>query len=161
MSGEEPSEAHVPAQQPPPGPPPRVPPPHGEQGRPPDREGQAPQGPTAPVRVIGRLRHQEDFRRLRREARRYRSGPLSVAFAPDDSLDRPLVGFGIGRAVGSAVARNRLRRRLREALRHMPVEPPAGRYVFRAAPGAATLDWPATLRHATRLIATLRDREAA
>jgi ribonuclease P protein component len=161
VSGEEPSEAHLSAEQPPPGPTPRLPAPHVQQGRSPHREGAPPQGPSAPVRVIGRLRRREDFDRLKVGARRFRSGPISVLYSPDAELATPLVAFGIGRAVGPAVVRNRLRRRLREALRQVPSDPPAGRYLIRVTPAAARLDWDGVWRHVERVVGTVRAEAVA
>lgn len=50
----------------------------------------------------------------------------------------PLVAYAIGRPVGTAVVRNRVRRRLRAAAAAAAPAWPAGSYLVRATPAAAT-----------------------
>jgi ribonuclease P protein component len=52
--------------------------------------------------------------------------------------------------VGNAVVRNRVRRRLREAARH--VELPAGSYLVRVNPAAATLSFQELSTHLSRAV---------
>lgn len=67
--------------------------------------------------MIDRLSGRDSFRRFD-DARRYRSGPLTVLVA-DPPGDQPAVAFAVPRRVGGAVVRNRVRRRLREAARDL------------------------------------------
>ena len=64
-----------------------------------------------------RLRHADDFARLRRDGRTYHHPFLVVSLAPND-LKHNRYGFITARRLGNAVVRNRIRRRLREAIRH-------------------------------------------
>lgn len=97
----------------------------------------APQGPPPPVGLIWRLRGQASFRRLRREGRRLRSGPIVVTYVLDPHMTPPQVAFAIGRPVGPAVVRNRLRRQLRAQLRALAGAGslPAGLYLVGVRPG--------------------------
>lgn len=96
--------------------------------RPGRAESTSPQGPSPSVGLIDRLHRGHDFRRLRLEGTRVRSGVLWCMMLPDSSCAAPQVAFAIGRSVGSAVTRNRIRRRLREILRSTPLVP--GLYLF-------------------------------
>ncbi len=93
--------------------------------------------------MIGRLRLRDDFRRLRREGRTVRRGPLRLVHcatgAGPDTGTR--VAYAIPRTVGSAVVRNRIRRRLRAILVERDRRPggvPTGDYLVRVSPAAAT-----------------------
>lgn len=69
--------------------------------------------PRAP---LGRLRREQDFRRVYRDGAR-RATRLIVLHALPNELDTVRLGIAVSRRFGRAVARNRLRRRLREAVR--------------------------------------------
>lgn len=68
-----------------------------------------------------RLRKRDDFLRLRREARFYRSTLCLLACLPND-LPHNRFGVVTSKRLGNAVTRNRTRRRLREAARLMDHE---------------------------------------
>jgi ribonuclease P protein component len=76
--------------------------------------------------LIERIHGRATFRRFGPEARRIRSGPLTVVVA-DRQDGRAAVAYAVSRRVGPAVVRNRLRRQLRAAIRSIdlaaPVDP--------------------------------------
>jgi ribonuclease P protein component len=110
-------EAHISAQQPPAGHPARLPPSDEHAGGPGDRSITAPEGPRAPLGLIGRVGDRATFDALRRRGRRARSGPVTVVHVPGSYEVR--VAYAVGRKVGPAVVRNRIRRRLRAAVRDL------------------------------------------
>jgi ribonuclease P protein component len=59
-----------------------------------------------------RLRHSQDFARLRHSGQAQRHPLLLLSYAPN-ARDHNRYGFVIGKAVGGAVVRNHLRRQLR------------------------------------------------
>ena len=63
-----------------------------------------------------RLRHTEDFQRLRREGRSYPNKLLLMSVSPN-VLGHNRYGFIVSKQLGKAVRRNRIRRRVREAVR--------------------------------------------
>lgn len=65
-----------------------------------------------------RLRHAEDFRRLRRIGRVYRH-PLVMLSLCENHHETNRYGFITGKRLGSAVKRNRVRRILREIMRNL------------------------------------------
>lgn len=54
----------------------------------------------------------------------------------DSALDRPHVGYALGRSYGNAVSRNRLRRQLREIVKTREPQMLPAYYVFGASPRA-------------------------
>ena len=64
-----------------------------------------------------RLRHKEDFARLRQTGRVWRHPLLLVSVTPN-GLPHNRYGFVTSKQLGGAVVRNRIRRLLREAMRH-------------------------------------------
>ena len=70
----------------------------------------------APRNALGRLRRDEEFRRVYRDGAR-RATTLVVLHALPNGLGTARLGIAVGGRFGPAVARNRLRRRLREAVR--------------------------------------------
>jgi ribonuclease P protein component len=70
----------------------------------------------APRTALGRLRREEDFRRIYRDGTRHAT-PLLVLHTLPNQFQAVRLGFAVGRRFGRAVIRNRLRRRLREAAR--------------------------------------------
>lgn len=142
MAEEAQGEAHIPAQQAAAGHPPRLPPPHEHPSRAGDRPQPAPEGPRAPLGLIGRLGDRATFDALRREGRRARRGPMTVTHLPGPREVR--VAYSIGRKVGTAVVRNKVRRRLRAAVRELDVTTgglPTGAYLVAVGPGAAGLPY--------------------
>lgn len=133
-------EAHVPAEDPPPGTTSWFPAPHVRPGRPSRGEGAAPEGPFPPVGLTWRLSGRNAFARLRRSGTKGHSGPLTVVTTPT-STPRPRVAYAIGRRVGPAVRRNRIRRRLRAIVRSMELDGslPMGDTLVIAAPGARNM----------------------
>lgn len=63
-----------------------------------------------------RLRHNDDFARLRREGRAFHQCALLLSFTPN-GLTHNRYGFITSKQLGKAVVRNRVRRLLREAVR--------------------------------------------
>jgi ribonuclease P protein component len=63
-----------------------------------------------------KLKRNEDFARLRREGRAYRS-PLFLMNAVANTVGHNRYGFVTGKRLGKAVRRNRVRRLIREAVR--------------------------------------------
>src|SRR5579859_2566198 len=156
VSGASSEQAHVPAEQPPPGEGPRLPRADAYPGWP-RRPGRAPpQGPRA-ARCLtrsasetgspvlpqqSRMRSPLEFKRTLRSGRRAGSsviaGHLLLAVGPVQNDTGPKVGFIVSRAVGSAVVRNRVKRRLRELMRRrMACLPGGSLLVLRAHPTAA------------------------
>ena len=138
MAEEAQGEAHIPAQQTAAGHPPRLPPPHEHPSRAGDRPQPAPEGPRAPLGLIGRFGDRATFDALRREGRRARRGPMTVIHLPGPHEVR--VAYSIGRKVGTAVVRNKVRRRLRAAVRELDVSTgglPTGDYLVTVSPEAA------------------------
>ncbi len=76
-----------------------------------------------------------------------------MSWLPAPAGAPPTLAFAIGKRVGNAVVRNRLRRRLREAARHMAL--PAGTYLIRVHPAAATLTFQELAAHLSRAVKTL------
>jgi ribonuclease P protein component len=94
-----------------------------------------------PARTVGRIQTRAAFRQLQRTGRKGSCGPVRASFVPVDTTTPgvfPQVGYVIGKRCGNAVTRNMLRRRLREASRAAAAELPAGFYLLRADPSAAT-----------------------
>lgn len=154
-------EAHLPAQQPPPGSAPRLPPPHGRPRRSGRPQGASPQGPEPAVGLIWRIRDRATFVDLRRRGRRVRSGPIWISYLPDE-LDGPhrppRLAMAFGRRQGNAVTRNRLRRRTRaiveDAARSGRAIPP-GAYLVGGSPGVAELPFAELQRHVLRCLEQL------
>jgi ribonuclease P protein component len=65
-----------------------------------------------------RLRHREDFRRLRSTGQTWAHPLLVLSIAPNQ-LPHNRYGVITARKLGGAVARNRVKRRIREAARHL------------------------------------------
>lgn len=63
-----------------------------------------------------RLRHSNDFARLRADGQVWRQADLLISYAPNE-LPHNRYGFVTSKRVGNAVTRNRVRRHLREAVR--------------------------------------------
>lgn len=114
--------------------------------------------------AVGRIRRRSSFRALSRPGGRASHGPVSVAYAAvGEEAGVPLVAYAVGKPVGTAVVRNRVRRRLRAAVSAAAPAWPAGSYLVRAAPGAATATYhelDAALRRAAE-DATRRSRRRA
>ncbi|HEY9842591.1 MAG: ribonuclease P protein component [Candidatus Sericytochromatia bacterium] len=88
-----------------------------------------------------RLRHQQDFDRLRQNGRSYHQPLLRLVVLKEDSLRR-LAGFIVSKRISKkATDRNLLKRRLRAAYRSLKQEIPTGHlllFVARPEAGAAT-----------------------
>jgi len=137
------SEAHVPAQQPPPRQEARFPPSHGHSSRSERSAFAPPQGPRPPVGLIWRIRDRRSFVELRRRGRRAHHGCVTVTFASTPAgapVEPPRVGFALSRKVGSAVVRNRLRRQIQAHLRSISATMNSGVYLFSIKPGSAEID---------------------
>ena len=65
-----------------------------------------------------RLRHTDDFARLRKAGTVYRHRWLLLSVAPNERSHNRY-GFITSKALGNAVIRNRTRRQLREIIRHL------------------------------------------
>lgn len=65
-----------------------------------------------------RLRHSDDFARLRREGQAVHHRALLLSFMPN-GLSHNRYGFITSKQLGKAVVRNRVRRLLREAVRFL------------------------------------------
>ncbi|GAB4469003.1 MAG: ribonuclease P protein component [Anaerolineae bacterium] len=63
-----------------------------------------------------RLRHGEDFERVRRQGKRWNGTYLRLNVAPNGRPNSRF-GFVVSRKVGNTVTRNRIKRRLRAAVR--------------------------------------------
>jgi ribonuclease P protein component len=131
-------EANVPAEQSKASQEPRVPASHVDSSRPGHHQGTAPEGPSAGVRLIHRVRDRRTFLQFKR-ARRLRCGPLTVSFVEGNSPEVLRVAYAVGRTVGGAVERNQLRRRLRAIVNELAPQLRPGAYLIRAAPEAAHL----------------------
>jgi ribonuclease P protein component len=149
-----PREAHLPAQQPPPGPPARIPASHVRSRRPRRAEGTTSQGPEQAVGLIGRISDRSTFVALRRDGRRFRSGPIWIRVLPDDPADPPRpprLACAFGRRTGRAVTRNLLRRRVRGAFEARaqadPGSIPPGAYLVGGADEVADLPFASLARH--------------
>jgi ribonuclease P protein component len=155
------SEAHVPAQQPPPRQEARFPPSHGHPSRP-QRPSFAPaQGPRPPVGLIWRIRDRRSFVELRRRGRRAHHGVVTVTFAAapvDAPVEPPRVGFAVSRKVGTAVVRNRIRRQIQAHLRGVSGSMGSGVYLFALKPGAAALERSDLLRDVDACLERLATR---
>lgn len=68
------------------------------------------------MKRVYRLRRPDQFRRVRREGRRYTSPHLTLNVAAG-RRQRTRCGFVVSKQFGAAVRRNRARRRVREAVR--------------------------------------------
>lgn len=159
------SEENVPAEQPEAGQEPRFPAPHVHEGRPSDRPGPAPAGPSSPhglsfrmAATTWRVRDRASFRALAATDRRGRSGPVRVSFVPAPSDGPPRVAFAITRRAGGAVVRNRIRRRLRAALGDLGIDVPRGTYLVTAGPAASHLPYRMLANHLARAIVTAADQ---
>lgn len=143
-------QAHLPAQQPPPGEDPRVPAADAHAGGPRHPGRPASQGPRQPVRLscvlpaVARLRRREDFTLVVRRGQRAGRGTLVVhrliagGGAPSCPSCPPRVGFIVGRGVGNAVRRHEVSRRLRHLMRERLDRLVRGdRLVIRANPASA------------------------
>lgn len=124
----------------------RVPPPHGDPRREASVEGPPPEGAASAGSV--RCRGRSGFQALR-AAPTARSGPLAVSWLPASSCRETRLVFAINKRVGKAVVRNRLRRQLKEALRRDHTLP-AGAYLVRVQPRAATLSFQELSSHVSR-----------
>lgn len=91
--------------------------------------------------MVWRVSGRAAFEALRHEARRGRSGPVSVAFTREDSPPVPRVGYAVGRRVGKAVVRNRLRRRLRAVVAELEEGLVPGTYLVTASHEACGLEY--------------------
>jgi ribonuclease P protein component len=147
-------QAHVPAQQTPPGEDPRVPAANAYSRRPGDHLRAQGQGPDAAQRLTivealavlparHRLRRRADLRATatggRRAGRRLLAAHLSAAPSdPEIGVLPAKVGFAVGRSVGGAVVRNAVRRRLRHLMRERIERlPPGTLVIIRALPPSA------------------------
>jgi ribonuclease P protein component len=142
------SETSFPTPQPPTSKAAWVPSPDGDQSRKSRPQITPPEGPAPPGSLKWKSPGRSAFQKLRR-ASTARSGPIIVSWVPPEAPGcrlRPVLAFAIGKRVGNAVVRNRLRRRLRQAaLCHLQL--PAGTYLIRTTPMAATLAFPALRAH--------------
>lgn len=155
------SEAHVPAQQPPPRQEARLPPSHGHSSRSERSPFPPSQGPRSPVGLIWRIRDRRSFVELRRRGRRAHAGSVTVTFAAapvGTPAEPPRVAFALPRKVGSAVVRNRVRRQVQAHLRSVASSMAPGAYMFTIKPGAAELDRDALLHEVDTCLARLTAR---
>ncbi len=120
-------EAYVPTEQPETSEASRLPSPHVHPGGASDRQGTAAQGAQSPVGLIWRVRDRRTFASLR-QARRVRSGPVTVAWVDDGSVP-PRVAYAVGRRTGPAVRRNRVRRQLRAIVARNSTDLAPGAYL--------------------------------
>jgi ribonuclease P protein component len=147
-------EAHIPAEQASTEHPPRLSSPHEHEGGAGDRQHPAPEGPRAPLGLIGRVGDRETFDALRREGRRARRGAMTVVHVPGAGDVR--FAYSVSRKVGTAVVRNKVRRRLRAAARDLDVRSgglPTGAYLVAVRPEAATSTYAELHRDLARSIA--------
>lgn len=122
-----------------------LPAPDGHQSRPSGAQGPQAEGPSSPGSLTWKAGGRSTFKDLR-QARTFRSGPLSLNWLPGGDELPPKFAYAVGKAVGNAVTRNRLRRRLREALRLQPSVPP-GTYLVRARPEATSAPFAHLVTH--------------
>jgi ribonuclease P protein component len=166
-------QAHLPAQQPPPGQDPRLPAAHahaGRTGHPRRASAQGPQpavgltvtsAPAAASSAVlprpSRLTRAADFTEVVRGGRRAGRPLLTVhADLPAAGQGPPRAGLVVGRGVGGSVVRSRTSRRLRHLLRRRIGDLPAGsRLVVRAAPAAGTATSAALARDLDAALARL------
>lgn len=162
MAEEAQGEAHIPAQQTPPGDPARLPSPDEDPRRPGDRPSPAAEGPRTPLGLIGRVGDRATFEALRRDGRRAGRGPMTVVYLPGTGEVR--VAYAIGRKVGPAVVRNRLRRRLRAAVRDLDRSTgglATGAYLVSLRPAAAQLSYQELHRDLGLAIAAVTDQTSS
>lgn len=152
---EGPDEAYLSAQCEEAGQAPRLPSPHVRPGRPSHHQGSTSQGPSAAVRLIGRVRDRRTFAELRRSPRRARSGPLTVAFVPGGPDESARVAYAIGKRTGGAVQRNQVRRRLRALVSDLAPELEPGAYLIGAAAEAVPLSHGELRSHLSRALSGL------
>jgi len=99
-----------------------------------------------------RLRHREDFRRLRSEGQTW-AHPLLVLSITPNQLPHNRYGVITSRKLGGAVARNRVKRRIREAARHLhPRIVPGYDLVFIARPRVSACAYAELLEAMERLL---------
>jgi ribonuclease P protein component len=144
-------EAHLPAEQPPPGTHARLPAAHADPSGPGHHPRPTSQGPGAALRLSrtgsvalpatggvrllpphNRLRLTRHYQRATRLGARGRGELVVVHVAADEAGDvskPPRVGIIVGRVVGSAVIRNAVQRRLRHLMRERLDRVPAGSLV--------------------------------
>ena len=149
-SRSEQGQAHLPAEQPPPGAYARLSAADAHPRRTRHRRRSPPQGPRAALGLSGaapvlpagsRLTHRDEFasavRRGLRAGRPRLVIHLSTANSPDANAPAR-AGFVVGRAVGGSVTRHRVTRRLRHLVRdRLAALPPGAQLVVRALPPAA------------------------
>ena len=155
------SEAHVPAQQPPPRQEARLSSSHGHASRPERVAFPSPQGPRSPVGLIWRIRDRRSFVELRRRGRRAHAGCVTVTFAAAPAgtpVEPPRVAFALPRKLGPAVARNRVRRQVQAHLRTVAPSMASGAYLFTLKPGSAELERAALLHEVDTCLARLLPR---
>lgn len=91
---------------------------------------------------MGRVVSRQTFVSLRRPAGRGKSGPILVLYCPPTTgQDGRQVAFAVSKRCGGAVVRNRIRRRLRSAATELAITFPAGAYLVRTDPEAATASY--------------------
>ena len=99
-----------------------------------------------------RLRHREDFRRLRSSGQTW-AHPLLVLSITPNQLPHNRYGVITARKLGGAVTRNRVKRRIREAARHLhPRIVPGYDLVFIARPRLSQSAYPELLEAMERLL---------
>jgi len=99
-----------------------------------------------------RLRHREDFRRLRSSGQTWAHPLLVLSIAPNQ-LPHNRYGVITARKLGGAVTRNRVKRRIREAARHLdPRIVPGYDLVFIARPRMSQCAYPELLAAMERLL---------
>ncbi len=99
------------------------------------------QGSSQAECVIRSVTARSSFVALRSDGVRFRSGPVSLRFAPVE--DEPALAFAIGKKFGTAVERNRARRRMRAAFVESSAHErlPAGAYQLSASRHVLTIDY--------------------
>lgn len=134
------SEANLSTEQPQAGKASRISTQDGNQSRPCDSQGAAPQGSLPPVGLTWRVDRHRTFDDLRR-ARRHRCGALSISWIPGDPSEPVRVAYAIGRKVGPAVTRNLIRRRLRMLARQVAPGLRPGAYLVSVGPSVTQLSY--------------------